>query len=267
MRTAVVASTLILAAATAAALVFGQGALSQQLPLPPNGFHPPPPAEIKPYQPVAAPVPEAYGDPTFQAFRKQLLDVAAKKDRTALAKLVVAKGFFWMQDKDLAAPNKSGIDNLAKAIGLDAKDGSGWEILAGFASDPTGAQLPDRKGVVCAPADPAIDPKQFEALINATHTDPAEWGYPTKPDIELRAAAQPNAAVIEKLGGNLVRVLPDSGSGSDGNPPAFLHVAAPSGKSGYAPADSIAPLGGDQICYTQEGGAWKIAGLFGGSSP
>ena len=52
-----------------------------------------------------------------------------KRIAPALAKLVVAQGFFWIQDKDLADKNKPGIDNLAKAIDLDAKDGSGWDVV------------------------------------------------------------------------------------------------------------------------------------------
>ena len=105
---------------------------------------------------------------------------AAHKDRAALAKLTVAQGFFWIQDKDLADKSKSGIDNLAKAIGLDAKDGSGWDVVTGFANDPTATDLPEHKGVICSPADPNIDPKAFEALGEATQTDPSEWGYPLK---------------------------------------------------------------------------------------
>src|SRR5277367_3550284 len=77
---------------------------------------PPPAAPIKPYQPVAVKPPGPLTDPGFVALGKQLADVAAKKDRAALAKLV-AQNFFWVQDKDLADPHKSGIDNLVKAIG------------------------------------------------------------------------------------------------------------------------------------------------------
>jgi hypothetical protein len=267
MRFAPFASTLILAALAAVALVPERGvAQGQQLPTPPNGFRPPPPPPIKPYKPVAATPPVPYGDQSYQAFRKQLSAVAAHKDRAGLGKMVVAQGFFWMQDKDLADNSKSGIDNFAKAIGLDAKDGSGWDILTGFANDPTAGELPDHKGVICAPADPTVDPKQFEALGEATQTDPSEWGYPIRDGVELRSAAQPNAPLIEKLGLYLVRVLPDTAPPDNPNEPAFLHVAAPSGKIGFAAADAISPLGGDQICYTKDASAWKITGYFGGAS-
>ena len=149
---------------------------------------------------VAVTPPGPLNDPGFVALRKQLADVAAKKDRAALAKLVVAQNFFWVQDKDLADPHKSGIDNLAKAIDLDAKDGSGWDTLAGYANEPTAAELPQQKGVFCAPADPTIDPQKLEALGKATGTDPSEWGYANKDGVELHQTAKPNSPVVEKLG-------------------------------------------------------------------
>jgi hypothetical protein len=242
--------------------VMAQGQQTPQI-LP---LKPPPPPPIRPYTPVAAKPPVPYDDAAFVAFRKQLADVAAKKDRAALAKLVVAQGFFWFQDKDLADPKKPGIDNLAKAIDLAAKDGSGWTVLGGYGSEPTAAELPDRKGVFCAPADPAIDPKAFQALGEATQTDPSEWGYALTDGVEVHAAAQPNSPVVEKLGLNLVRVLPDSAAPNDPNQPAFLHVATPSGQSGFVVMDAIAPLGGDQMCYTKDSSGWKIAGIFGGAS-
>jgi hypothetical protein len=265
MRRCLASSTFALAALAAAALLVpgaGQAQQAQQL-LP---LKPPPAPPIKPYQAVAATPPGPYNDPSFLTFRQQLADVATRKDRAALAKLVVAKGFFWIQDKDRADPHKSGIDNLAKAIDLDATDGSGWDTVSAFASDPTGSELPEQKGIICAPADPTIDPKAFQALAEATQTDPSEWGYPLKDGVEVHAAAQPNAPVIEKLGTNLVHVLPDTAPQDNANQPPFLHIATPSGKSGFVALDSIAPLGGDQMCYTKDAGGWKIAGYLGGAA-
>jgi hypothetical protein len=252
-------------AVTLAALVsfVGHGFAQQAQPQLPN-LRPPPPAPIKPYQAVAITLPAPLADPSFVAFRQQLADTATHKDRTALTKLVVAQKFFWIQDKDLADPKKSGIDNLAKAVGLDAPDAPGWDVLAGFANEPTAAESSDQKGVVCGPADPDIDPKAFEALGKATQTDPSEWGYPLKAGAEVHAAAQANAPVVEKLGMNLVRVLPDSGQQADANQPTMLHVALPDGKSGFVDALALSPLGGDQMCYTKDAGGWKIAGYLGG---
>jgi hypothetical protein len=276
MRRPLIAMTSILAAAIVMTLDLSNGFAQQkqgqpqaqpqaqpgQLPLPPGGFKPPPAAAIKPYQPIPVKLPVTFSDPSFDAFRKQLGAIAEKKDRAALAKLVVAQGFFWMQDKDMADKKKSGIANLASAIDLDAKDGAGWDLLSAYASEQTAEPLPDHQGVVCGPAEPDIDPKAFEALMEATKTQPPEWGYPTKDGVEVRDAGKPDAPVIEKLGLTLVRVLPDNGPEQQ----PFLHIATPSGKSGFVPLDAVASLGGDQMCYSKDGGGWKITGYFGGAA-
>jgi hypothetical protein len=259
MRHYLIATILVLAAGTAAP-DFARA--EPQLP----ALRPPPMAPVKPYPTVAVTPPAIFNDAAFTAFRKQLADVSEHKDRAGLAKLVVAQGFFWMQDKDLADKRKPGVDNLAKAIDLDAKDGSGWATLAGYASDPTGAPLPDHPNVVCAPAEPVIDAKAFEALLKATQSEPPEWGYPVKDGLEVRGAAAPNAPVVDKLSFILVRVLPDSAPPDDPKEPAYLHIATPSGKAGFVPLEAIASLAGDQMCYMKDAGGWKIAGYFGGAS-
>jgi hypothetical protein len=257
----------VLAFAAAFAVFAEHPGMSQQGQSPLPGFKPPPPPPIKPYQTVAVTPPPALNDPSFTAFRNQLGEVAAHKDRAALAKMVVAQNFFWMQDKNLADPRKPGIDNLAKAIELDAPDGSGWQILSGFATEASAAESPQQPGVFCAPADPKLDPSALEALSKATQTDPSEWGYPNQNGVEVHATAQSNSQVIEKLGANLVRVLPDTNAPANPNDPFFLHVATPSGKAGYVDAQTVSPLGGDQICYSKQGGAWKISGYLGGAAP
>jgi hypothetical protein len=257
-----------LAIAAAVAVLAEHPGLAQQgqLPLPPGAFKPPPLPPIKPYQTVPVTPPPTLNDPSFTAFRNQLAEAAAHKDRAALGRMVVTQNFFWVQDKNLADPHKSGIENLAKAIDLGAADDSGWQILAGFATEASAAESPQQPGVLCSPADPNLDTNALEALTKATQTDPGEWGYPNKNGVEVRAAAQPNSPVIEKLGMTLVRVLPDTMPPTNPNDPFFLHVAAPSGKAGYVDAQSVSPLGGDQICYTKQSGAWKIAGYLGGAT-
>jgi hypothetical protein len=259
----------LLPAVTIAALMVAFGASpgsAQQGQLPLPGFKPPPPAPIKPYQAVAVTPPAALTDPSFTAFRKQLGEVAAHKDRAALAKMVVTQSFFWIpQDKDLADRRKSSIDNLFKAVDAGASDDAGWQVLAGFATEPTASESPQQPGVFCAPADPILDQSAFEALMKATQSDPSAWGYPTTAGLEVHAAAQPSSAVVDKLGMNLVHVLPDTSPPTNPNEPLFLHIATPSGKSGYIDGQSISPLGGDQICYSKQGGAWKIAGYLGGA--
>jgi len=264
MRQPLVPATLILAAVMAVTFIPGSGFAQQNQPQLP-ALKPPPPAPVKPYQAVPVTPPAAYNDPAFAAFRKQFAEVVAHKDRAGLAKLIVAQGFFWMQDKDLADKRKPGIANLATAIDLDAKDGSGWELLTGYANDPTGEPLPDRPNVICAPAEPAFDPKAFEALVKATQTEPPDWGYPSTAGVEVRGAAKTDAPVIEKLSLSLVRVLSDSAPPDDPNQQAFLHIATPSGKAGFVPLEAMSSLGGDQMCYSKDASGWKIVGYFGGA--
>jgi hypothetical protein len=247
-------------------------ASAQALPEPPIGLQPlppPPPAPIKPYAPVPITLPLEFNDPSFIAFRKSLGDIAQHKDRTALAKLIVAKGFFWLQDKDLADPGKPGIDNLAKAIDLDSKSGSGWEIIAEAADEQTAAEYPPQKGTFCAPAPPGFDRQAFATLLQATGTeaDMAEWGFPIDNGAEVRAEAKPTAPVIDKMGLYFVRVLPDTAPADPTAASSFLHVALPSGKTGYVAIAAIAPLATDRICYVKDASGWKITGYIGGAQP
>lgn len=159
-----------------ATLLIASSALGQNQP---RVQQPPPPTKPGPYKPVAISPPKAISETTFEAFRKQINEAAQRKDREALTKLVIGQGFFWLGEKgDRADKRKSGVDNLAAALGLNSKDGAGWDMLASFAEDPTGSPLPEHKGTLCAPADPTFDGKAFNDLMQATQTDPGDWAYP-----------------------------------------------------------------------------------------
>jgi hypothetical protein len=220
------------------------------------------PAPPKPYKAIPVTPAQPYNDPSFVAFRKQLGDIAGRKDRAALARLVV-RNFFWMGEKgDKADKKKSGIDNLAAAIELDNTDGSGWQGLAEAADEVTLEPVPQRKGIMCAPAIPNFDEMAAAQLAKDTGTYPGEWGYPSKPDVEVHAAAKADAPVIDKLGVHLVRVMaeqPDAGAPESG----FLRVVTPSGKVGYVPEELISSLQTDQLCYVKDATGWKIAGFAG----
>ena len=183
-----------------------------------------------PYQPVAISPPKPVADPSFDAFRNQIAEIAKRKDKKALAALV-SPNFFWMGEKgDKADKKKPRVESLAKAIDLDAKDGSGWEALTGYAADPTGMPLPDKQGVICAPADPEFDGKALETLAQSTKTDASEWGYPMQPGLEVRGGPQPNAPVLEKLGMHFVRVLEDNAPPNQQNQQSpMLRLVTPSG--------------------------------------
>jgi hypothetical protein len=275
-----ISAALLLAAAAAPSLAQSQLPRPGQLP-PADGQSPPPqqqqqrqqPAQqqqqqqpqqaaAKPYKPVAITAPEPVKDPSFEAFRKELNAIAEKKDRRALAGLV-SRNFFWIGEKDDKADKKKpGIDNLAKAIDLDDKEGYGWDTLLGYAADPTGAAYQDRKDTICAPAAPGYNDQEFDALLKSTGTEDGDWAFPAQPGLEMRASAQPNAPVVEKLGMHFIRVMDDEGAANQQVP--MVKAVAPSGKTGYIPADAVSPLGNDEICYVKEGGAWKIAGFIGG---
>jgi len=222
------------------------------------------PAPPKPYKPVAVTLAQPSSDPSFAAFRKQLADIASRKDRAALARLVVGN-FFWMGESgDKADKKKSGIDNLAAAIDLDAKDGSGWEALAAAADEATLEPVPERKGIMCSPASPKFDEMAADQVAKDTGTDPSEWGYPTKGAVEVHAAAQANAPVIEKLGMHLVRVMPEQpAAGAPEKEMPFIRVVAPSGKVGFVAQEFISSLDSDQLCYIKDATGWKIAGYAG----
>src|SRR5437773_5794823 len=186
-----IAFALLVAAGTASA--------PAQQPVPPG-----------PYKSIAVTLPPRQSDASLDAFRKELGDIAKKKDSAALAAKVVAKGFFWQrEDSNDADPKKSGIDNLAAALGLDAPDGSGWQALANYAADATATSLPEMKGVVCSPALPSFNEEEMEKVAQSTRTDPAEWAYPTADGVEVRAKPEPAAALVEKLGMVMVRLLPE----------------------------------------------------------
>src|SRR3954452_17831793 len=138
---------------------------------------PPDPAPPRPYNKVAVTLPSPVDDPSFDAFRKQLADIAQRKDRAALGALIVPQGVFWKREGGNAADEKkSGIDNFAAATGLDEQDG--WEFLADYAAEPTASPAGDRQDLLCAPATPAFNQDEFLAVLKATETNPVEWGYP-----------------------------------------------------------------------------------------
>jgi hypothetical protein len=222
----------------------------------------PPIAPPAPYTALAVAPPKPFNDPGLAALRKELIAVAQRKDRAALARLVLAQGFFWMKEEGNAAGKKTGIEALATALGLAAKDGSGWESLGEFAADETAAPFPDRPNTVCSPSGPQFNPADLEKLAEATKTDIGDWGFTAEENVEVRAAAQQNSPVVEKLGMIFVRVMPDLAPNASQD---FMRVVTPSGKVGFVAAEAINPLGSDQLCYGKDAaGAWKIVGMIGG---
>ena len=117
------------------------------------------PARPGPYKAVAVTAAQPLNDAALETLRKQLGETAQRKDRAALANLVIGQGFFWIGEKgDRADKRRPGVDNLAAALGLRNKDGAGWDMLAAFADDPTEA------GVSDSASSPPEQPRSAQAM-------------------------------------------------------------------------------------------------------
>jgi hypothetical protein len=222
----------------------------------------------EPYKKVAVTVPNAPRDAAFESLRKELAEIAKRKDRAALAQRIVAKGFFWERDFSGGFdPKRPSIDNLAGALTLEADDGTGWDALAVFAAETSAGPLPGRPSVMCAPAIPQFDEDARDQLADSTQSDGLEWNYPRSAGLQVRAAPQNNASVIETLGLHFVRVLGFEDKEGDSDPVhnSWARVATPSGKTGFAAPNSLLSPYADRLCYGKEGnGPWRIVGYVGG---
>jgi hypothetical protein len=231
----------------------GQLAPGPGQPAPPTQRGPTPgqplqPALPKPYKEIAVTLPPPSNDPSFAAFLKQLDDIAMKKDRPALARLVVSTNFFWIgevngREGDKANKRKSGIDNLAAAIDLDDKEGSGWFVIAQAATETSLEPMQQKRGVLCSPANPIFDEKAADQLLKATSTNELDWAFPTKPGIDVHASAQPNSPIVGKLGMYLIRVMPEEPpAGNQATESPFVRVVMSNGKVGYVAAEFLSPI-------------------------
>ena len=151
-----------------------------------------------------------------------------------LGRLVQSQGFFW--DRDFARafdPRKPAVDNLAAAIQLEHRNGSGWDLLAALAAEAAVEPMASRPGVVCAPANPSYDSVAFARLLDATHTGVSDWVYPRAAETTVHAAPQPAAAVLGTLGPQFVRLLGFEGPAGEPAPERKLwaRVATPDAKS------------------------------------
>jgi hypothetical protein len=228
------------------------------------GPRPPP---HKPYDLVSVEIPVAAENATFAAFRNELAEVAKRRIFAELAAVVVTRGFFW--DRDFGNgfdPTKSGVENLAAAIGLEADGGAGWNRLAAFAAEPTATPIPLHVGVICGPPDPIYDAAELERLIETTKTQSRVWTYPRDTGVPVHAAPRAGSAVVETLGLHLVHVLAyeTAERGAEPERAAWARVATPTGKAGFVAPDMLRPLSREQLCYIKDViGRWRIAGFVG----
>jgi hypothetical protein len=264
----ILARPLALISVAAAVVTLSVNVLAQGQPAPRSPSARAPAPIALPYDPVMVTLAIVAADAQLVALRKELADIVKRKDRAALSQRGVAKQFFW--ERDFAGAfdaNKSSIDNLAAALDLDAEDGSGWEILSRFIEEPSVGPLPGKPDIFCAPAMAQFDQAARDKLIDFTKTDGIEWVHPRSAGLQVHAAAQANAPVIETLRLHFVRLLQFENQKIDSDPirTAWMRVATPAGKTGFvAPGSLVSPYT-DRLCFSKEGaGQWRIAGYVGG---
>ena len=215
----------------------------------------------EPYKPVTVALPQPMTDESFDAMRKQLGEAAQRKDRAAMARLVVAQGFFWQRENRIVAdPHKSGLDVLSAALGLNNKDGAGWDILTAYRrSDRLAGARPHRRPVRAGRS--GVRPQGIRRVDQGDEYRSDEWGYPVSTEIEVHAARSRGTG-DRKLSLYFVHIMPETASirrrtaCRDTEWPDRLCLV-----------DFIAPIGNDQICYVKDNGAWKIGGYVGGGEP
>lgn len=225
---------------------------------------------VKPYKRIAVTIPKTAPDPRFQAFRKQLVEIAKRHDRAALARLVVPASFFWERDVGgVFNPKKSSIDNLASAVRLNAADGRGWDNLILFANEPSFGPLNFHPNILCGPPDPTYSDAELDGLMDATGSDLIDWSYPRVPGLPVRATPDPASPAIETLGVELIRVLGYDHTASASTDPraaAWARVATPHGRTGFVPSAMLLSPVANRLCYGRDGaGNWHIVGYVGGS--
>ena len=136
-----------------------------------------------------------------------------------------------------------------RRIRLDGKDGlglGGAHRICG--RDHRHAGCPAARRVLRA-GEPTFDDKAADELANATQTDSADWAIPVHDGVEVRSGPQPDAAVVDKLGLHLVRALDDD-SPANAVMATASKVITPSGKIGYVPVETCAPIGRRRSCAT-----------------
>lgn len=222
----------------------------------------------KPYKPVAVTPPSAPDDPGLATFRRDLAGVAQRRVYGELAAVVIAQGFFWDRDFDGGFdPKKTATENLAAALRLESRDGSGWRLLAALAGEASIWPIPSRLGVVCTPANATYDDVELDNVIDTTRTDALEWSYPRADRTPVRATPRVDAPLVDTLGLHFVRVLgfEAKDGGPDPQRTAWARIATPSGKIGFvAPATLLSPYA-ERLCFGKDAlGRWRIAGYVGG---
>ena len=153
----------------------------------------------------------------------------AKKDRAALAKLVLRAGLLLVEGRGQRGRQEDRHRGARDRARPRRQGWLGLEIARRFAEDDTAAGLsgPSEHGVLAGRT--RVQAKELEKLAETTKTDIGDWGFTV--DGRRRGARRRagNSPVIEKLGLIFVRVMPDTAPNASQD---FMRVVTPSGKVG-----------------------------------
>lgn len=190
-------------------------------------------------------LPAPLQDAALDAFRAELAKVARGRVYAELARITAAHGFFWTREFDNKFdPRRPGVDNLSLALRLERDRGAGWTVLERLAGEVRMQKLDSRPGIVCAPGRPEFDGIALDRLMDTTRTDPPDWAYTREPDVAVGAAPRTDAAALEILGLQFVRVLDRDGD--------WPRVATPGGAVGSVAPDALRTLDAAMLCYGRD---------------
>lgn len=246
-----------------------------------------------PYPPVPIHVADLRGDdPAVAAFLADLRDIAARRDREALAARL-GQAFFWARDHggrfvegDPPVANFERAADLSNDVVDQQYRDRAWEKLARkFAARSIGAAGQDEPapgeptgGSLCAPAEPQFGTAQsapdasVEARIEAWTEKQGltfwyDFGYVEAENLRVRARPDASASAVDVLSREGVRVLDweEVADADPASPRRWLAVTTPKGTDGYVAAEFVESFLTDRFCFArQDDGRWAISGYVGG---
>jgi hypothetical protein len=227
-----------------------------------------------PYPEVAVRIlPPFKGDPGLTALRKKLAEAVAARD-IAAATALVAPDFRWTTggatsdefDAKRDAAHNFKVAFGFRAVGRDADGpteiGPQWGLLEFFAKDETLTQESGSPLVCGSTLVKVADSANLEAAIKRLdeENDLSEWVYVIG-ETALTATPTGRATVARARNAAMpiVSIHPAPVEGKPTPAPTHFELLLPTGKTAWAPVNSLHPLFIDRLCFSKTGEDWRIA--------
>ena len=226
-----------------------------------------------PYPEVKVRVEQYKSDDALMAMRKSFSEAVSKKDSAALFGLV-GPTFVWTKGNALTEDFDLGRDalhNFKVVFGFReaGKDEDGgvdggpyWDMLMGFAGDPTAYEESANK--VCTPTTATVVDDNVLDLASSkieTDQDSADW-YFTLGETFVAKAPGDSGPPVGKVGAVAIPVLsvhPATPEGSPAETPTHLEVLMPNGRTGWIPASAARSYSAERVCFAKTAkDGWKI---------